>query len=229
MCEGFLLCYSKGMSKQPKGKVGPPRPKTIHQRARELARLVPVVQPAEAPLETNRGKGHLWPAVQVEQHMAAIESLLLSTYSQTAIARTMTQRFGLKKTRVEDLIKRVKARWLAEDVEARPTNKSSQVRRLLGYIANARGERNDDGRGWKVQPNYQALRAFESLLADVQGTKAPIEINVDVRVGQALREVISNMTPEQLTLRLERARAQRAAAERLELLEQNPVIEVKVQ
>ena len=199
-------------------------------RAKELASAPVVPLPSELAPDAPSGRGlsKYWPAVQVEQHMQAVESLYLSTISKTAICRTMRTRFGISESRANQLLNRVKERWLAEDAEARPVNKSAQIRRLLGYIRDARGERDQDGT-WKVKPDTGALAKFEMILADIQGTKAPVEIAVDVRIGHAMQNVIAGLSSDQMTRYLAEAREQRALAQKARELMSRNVIDVKVE
>jgi hypothetical protein len=119
---------------------------------------------------------------------------------------------------------------VAEDVEARPSNRAAAVRRYQRYIALASGEREratpeERAAGiqpvWRVKPNWPMVARFEAMLADVQGTKAPIQLSatVDVRVSQSLQAVIANITPEQMAERLLAARERREKVQRFELIQ----------
>ena len=67
------------------------------------------------------------------------------------------------------------------------------------------------------------LRA-EELLAKIEGTEAPLKVEethrFDFVIGQAAAAVIANLTAEQLTERLQRARERKALAERNVVVEQ---------
>ena len=104
-------------------------------------------------------------------------------------------------------------------IDALVINKAAAARRLLRYIRQAQG----DG---TRKPDFATLAKFEGLLADLQGTRAPLEIAVDVRVGEAVKAVIAGMTAEQLNERLAAARERRALAESAQKLLAPRIIDV---
>jgi len=143
-----------------------------------------------------------------------VERLLLATHSTQAIIRTMRERHGLGRNRTCTLIQRVRARWTEEDKEARPAQRAAAIRRIKSYIALANGERSPeaDGGGWRTPPDFGALALLERLLADLQGTRAPVEVAAGIRLGRAAAAVIAAMTAEEVAECLEEAREERAKA-----------------
>ena len=160
-------------------------------------------------------RGQKYTLAEVELQMSVVEQLVLATQSRPAITKAMRERFGVGSLRVLRLVARVQERWKQEDQEARPAYRAAAMRRIERYIAQARGERAPDGT-WRTKPDYPALARFESLLADIQGTRAPVQVDVsvDVRVSASLQAVIASLTPEQCAERLAAARERRALAER---------------
>ena len=161
--------------------------------------------------------------------MTVIEQQLLVTHSKSAVAKLMLDRYGISKLRVSILIQRVYERWKEEDALARPANRSSAIRRVERYIAQARGERRAQTPEerelgivppYVIKPDFQALFRFESLLADYQGTRAPVKVEVtnDVRVSVSLQAIIANMSPEEAARRIASARERRTLAEKQRLL-----------
>lgn len=183
------------------------KPRTIAQRLREDAGKVLTSTDA-------RGKiGFRWTRDQVQLQLQTIEALMLVASSNAVIVREMRERFdGVSKGRVEALMGRVRERWLEEDREARPTNKAAQVRRLKGYIARAsRGERNANGE-YVVKPDLKTVKELEQLLCRIEGNEAPVEVNVDVRVGRAATQIIAGLTREELQEMMEEAREEKMKA-----------------
>jgi len=157
------------------------------------------------PIEA-KARGKRWSPAEVNLHLATIESMLLNSYGITTIRRVMRERFGVGSVRTNVLSQRVRDLWINEDAESRPLNKAAAARRFLRYIRQAQGDETH-------RPDFSTLAKFESLLADVQGTRAPLEINVDVRLGEAAKLVIAGLSAQQLNDRLEAVRERRALAE----------------
>lgn len=155
-----------------------------------------------------------WTIAETAQHMAAMESMMLATLSDRRMETAMRERYGVGRSRTHRLKARIHEQWTREGSEAAPHNRAAAIRRVKGYIMRAQGERNADDTAWKVKPDWPAVRAFESLLADFEGTRAPIEIAVEHRISHTIQAVIANLSPEQTQARLEaaRERAQKADA-----------------
>ena len=51
---------------------------------------------------------------------------------------------------------------------------------------------------------WGAVESLENLLAEIQGNKAPLQVNVDVTVQAAVVQVLSSMSPEQIDGLVER-------------------------
>ena len=183
-------------------------PRTIAQRFKEDAgRLL-------ASTDTRGKIGRRWSIEQVQLQLQTVEALMLVAVSTASIVQEMKTRFEstVSKGRVLFLMGRVRERWLEEDREARPTNKAAQVRRLKGYIARAsRGERNAKGE-YVVKPDLKTVKELEQLLCRIEGNEAPVEVNVDIRVGQAATQIIAGLTREELQEMMEEAREEKMKA-----------------
>lgn len=131
--------------------------------------------------------------------MAFVESLMMTPgMSDTRAIELCRQQHHFSVGRFRTLKKRVQAAWLVQDEGERPTVRAAAIRRIMSMLFFARGQRNADGRTWERPPNHSAIRGYESLLADLQGTRAPIQVNVNHEISSALTDVIGNLTPEQL-------------------------------
>lgn len=95
---------------------------------------------------------------------------------------------GIGYDKAKRLLGVVKERLVRESESLRPTNKAAAERRILGDIQAA-----------KAAKNWAAVRGFESLLADIQGTKDPIRVDVSVTQRSAVVHLIGNMTDGEFT------------------------------
>lgn len=134
---------------------------------------------------------------QVDNQMRAVEQLLTSLASPSQIETICRQEHRIGKRRVQTLIKRVFARWNEEDAQNRPAWKSAAMRRLNRWIIAASGRQDTSG-NWIAKPDFPTLARMETLLADIQGTREPVKISVDVRVSAACMSVIAGLSAEQV-------------------------------
>lgn len=142
---------------------------------------------ARSPASAEEQRQVVYDMHDVREQMDAVEQLLVAGIPVSRIEKEAKQRWGLTAARTKRLIDRVRARWAEESRAERPHWKAQAIRRLYGHIAKARGE-----------GQWNAVAAFERLLAEMQGTKEPVEIqlNVDATVTEAALHVVSRLTPE---------------------------------
>ena len=142
-----------------------------------------------------------WSIGETRVHQRLVESGLLQGMDRTTIRDQLaTQGHQVSLHRVDVLIDRVREQWSQEDMLARPFWKAAQTRRIMQHIALAKFGREADiaKKIQAVRPSLTALKGFEDLLADVQGTKEPIVIDINVQHTEALIGVLGTMTREQL-------------------------------
>lgn len=170
----------------------------------------------------------VWSRTETEEQLQAVEQLLRSMVSPRDIEQVLRKKFGpVGRIRTMRLIARTYERWREDDKNAVPHQKAAQSRRIAQYLQQARGVF-ENGR-WTVKPDWKAVAMFENILADVQGTRAPIEVNVDARVSQSLQAIIASMTPEQMAERLAVVRQRRELAEQARRPPEPPEPPVTVQ
>ena len=99
--------------------------------------------------------------------------------------------------RVHRLLAEIKDQWAHDDAEQAPRLKAMAVRRLLGSIQSARADK-----------AWTAVASLERTLADIQGTREPVRIEVDVTAEQrhAIAGAIATMQPAQVLALAERMR-----------------------
>lgn len=152
---------------------------------------------------------------EVREHYEFVENMMLTRpgLSDRERARITRERFNFGHKRLLRIQTKIRERWIKESEEKRKGNKQEQINRLFKYIDLARGRRvqvldkktrepvyDEEGNPvleWKEKPNHQALARYEALIAELLGTREPIQVSVEVQMNQAILHVIQGLTPEQ--------------------------------
>lgn len=138
-----------------------------------------------------------------------IEKLLVAGVNTGRIESACREAFNppMPKTSVAKYIEQVRARWAEEERTNRVHYKAQAMRRLYGHVAEAR-----------KAANWAAVAQLERLLADIQGTKEPVEVqlNVDATVTEAVLHVVATLSPERRRAMIEEQRRLRELAQRVE-------------
>jgi hypothetical protein len=154
----------------------------------------PPVPPAATSEKTT------WTRAEVDAQEQRVEGLLLQAASTAQIVATLRD-MGVKRRRAAQLVSRIRDRWSRETEATRAYTRDEQIRRVKRYIQRLQGRPkivDDQIVGWHEQPNYPMLHRWESLLADLEGNKEPLKINVDVRYTEAMLAVVGSMPGEDL-------------------------------
>lgn len=90
---------------------------------------------------------------------------------------------------INALVPHVFKEWADEDTARRPHQKRAAVKRMHSHIAAARAAK-----------NWNAVASLERLLAQMQGTLEPIEINVnlDATIRESVINVVAMASPERI-------------------------------
>lgn len=123
------------------------------------------------------------------ERRALVEKLCMAGVGRLPIRAALAKRYNTSRHRSDALIAECRTNWAEEERENRPHYKAAAIRRLMGHISASRREK-----------NWTAVAQFERLLSDVQGTREPLELNlnIDARVTEALVHVIADMSSEQV-------------------------------
>ena len=160
--------------------------------------------PTAAPSDpSERRRTYVSPEQRIERE-AEVERLLVAGVGQRGIERTMHERHGMTVSMVRSAASRVRKRWADEERDNRPSYKAAAMRRLMGHIAAARGK-----------DNYAAIAQLERLLAEMQGTREPevVNLNVETSLPEAAMRVIAQLSPERFqALVLEQRKLRELAA-----------------
>ncbi len=166
-----------------------------------------VTNPVGGKPETLFQKGHqvhkngirTWSRAETAAHLAYVEQLMLTPgMSDNRASEVCRREHDFGRGRYTNLKKRVQAQWLAQDEGDRPTARAAAVRRIMTMLHHARGQRSEDGRSWTRPPDHNAVRGYEKLLSDIQGTNAPQVVLVHHEMSSAISDVLGNLDPEQL-------------------------------
>lgn len=134
---------------------------------------------------------------EIRKQTATVEQLLQRGISPRTIIEQVSRQMGLTRYRVQRLLDRVKEKWASEDQHMRAAWKSAAIRRNLNHIREAQGY--DPVTGQRTgKTNFAAIAKFETLLADIQGTREPLEVNVNMQYTEAMLAVIVQMPDDQL-------------------------------
>ncbi len=151
-----------------------------------------------------------------------IESLMVSGLGESVIVRRVRKQetLGIGAKRTKTIIRRIRERWEREDALRKPLLRAETLRRLQRDAQTARGQYDATTQTWVLKPNFQAVARFEELIADIAGTRAPIQVNVDasVRVSESALHVITALSPEETHAMLAEYRELQALAERAKRL-----------
>lgn len=144
--------------------------------------------------------------IETRRQEEVIEGLLMMGASDRQIQAQVCRpdgsapnALGVGTRRVSVICERIRARWDSEDQTQRAARKSAQLRRLMNNIQRCRSKLMDANLSERSHRGYEsALHRWESLYADVGGTLAPIDVNINVHVQETLVEVFSSYSLERL-------------------------------
>jgi hypothetical protein len=170
------------------------------------------------------GTMRIYTAAETQQHTELAANLLAQPLgSAEAVSRTLQRPVdkggaGIGKQHAQRVVRRVLDRWAQERqgstaVEDARSAGIARVRHMLSIARGRRAPAKPDGSpgDWIERPDHKACAAYEQILMRLQGTDAPVRVDLTVRVGAQLDGVIGNLTAAQV----ERFVAQRRELERL--------------
>lgn len=148
-------------------------------------------------------------AAEIEQREQFVEQLLIAGVSAGRVERVAAEKFGVARATIRGSIEKVRVRWAEEERGNRPHLKAQAQRRLIAHIAEARKEN-----------QWSAIAQLERLLSEMQGTREPVEINlnVDATVTEAAMHVVANLSQEKVAELVERQKRLHLLAARAESL-----------
>lgn len=125
-----------------------------------------------------------------------IEEAIIAGITNKRILEMVNKEYGrISKFTFDGIMEQISIEWSKEAEQRRSLNKEAAERRLMKYI-----------RTCSDKQKWSDVSKFENLLADIQGTKDPITINVNMAITSAMYNVIGGMTAEQLQSSLNQVR-----------------------
>jgi len=148
---------------------------------------VPTDQRHYASATLAEKRGVIVTIAERRERLDTIERMLIAGISMSRIEDVAKEKLGMSFGRTRSYIDRIRAMWAEEERAGRPHNKAAAIRRCLGHVAEARRDK-----------NWSAVAQFEKHLSDLQGTKEPVEVNlnIDATVTEAALHVVASLTPE---------------------------------
>jgi hypothetical protein len=139
-----------------------------------------------------------------DRHIAEMVQLVARGASRPNAREYMHGKRGVSHKRFDTLWDRVLRAMSAEFAAIRPHAKAMQVSRLEADSARIRSGK--DAQGNPVKPNWNALARIEMLLADIYGTRDPLQVNVGGTIAVGMAQMVAEMSQEQMDELLERGR-----------------------
>lgn len=137
-----------------------------------------------------------------DEQVGFLAQLVTRGATRAHMEQLAKQKYGIGRARVDALLVMLRARLTGDFESARPHAKGLQAARLEGYLAALI----KDGK-------WTTVTRIESLLADIYGTRDPVQVSVAATVSSAAVKVIASLTEEQMAEMLARARERKALAE----------------
>lgn len=179
----------------------------------ELPDDAPDVTP-QTPAQDNTSGG--WTALQDEEHMLFILNLRLRHATTQQIITHCRATYGFGQYRTRNLLQRALEQLKTSSSEEMGFAKYEAAARIKARLREAMTPRIDE-RTKKAKPltvqMHGVILRYEDLLADLQGSRAPIEVKVSQVVHVSAMNVLAHMEPARLEAMLERAKARKLAAE----------------
>jgi len=164
---------------------------------------------------------HVYTAEEVRRQIDFVEGLMTLGASTSAVIAQATKPaggpgtggLGISKHRTKLLVQRVQARWEEEDRERSTSRRTEAARRILRQIQNCQGRRDPRNPNvWIEKPNHTAIVRYEELLSKLQGTQAPIEIDLNVQHSETLIATFARYSVEHLQALHAKAQAKKRLA-----------------
>lgn len=122
-----------------------------------------------------------------------IAEWLVHPFPIPKIISMMVTKYKCSRADAHNAIDRVREEYVSTNKDTVKKDKAEAIDRHLNYL----GELRDHPKLAPAQ-KYALILRTEAQLADLQGTKQPIKIDVAVQINQALQSVIVDVTSDQM-------------------------------
>lgn len=153
--------------------------------------------PPPPPEKKPRAPARVWSVEEVEAQLEFVYLGFRDGFSAHDMWRAGRGRWPWTRSRVDNLIGRIRDRMASAGRDDREVaiDRQRAVDRMFEAVRYAAGEKDKDGH-WVRKPDIKSQVAAERLLADLQGTKAPEKVDVNVRYTHAMLQVMANLEGE---------------------------------
>lgn len=163
-----------------------------------MARL-PIVDPTPLPTDRKQGRYTLG---EKKQYKRVIGELVNRLHHPDRIIEFMRNKYGLKSKATRKLIEEELERIDSEATELNSARKRVQAERRFARYLEEASSRYFDNKGKMTD-----VIKIEEVLAKIQGTFAPVKIDINVSITANLAAVIARMTPEEIQMSIDRQKA----------------------
>lgn len=150
---------------------------------------------------------------EAAHHRRVVNELLVRLYHPDRIVQTMRTNFQVSKHRSLRLIQEELEKWDREgtDVNDVKRKRVAAEQRLATYLEECRKRFFNPTA--TVKGSMRDIMMVEKQLAEIQGTLAPIKVDINVSITANMAAVLANLSPEQIQAALDRQKALRQAAQ----------------
>lgn len=138
---------------------------------------------------------------------------------EAAVERQVRERWGLGRFGTRKLMREVRERWKEAGKEGLVERKQKQLRRIYQWLrlATSATKRVTVNGVEREVPDvdkfkFATITQLEDLIADIEGNKAPVKLELNATANAALMSVMAGMSEERKAKMLEEQKAMRSAA-----------------
>lgn len=153
----------------------------MREAEEQVVEATPVV--AEAPQKPLRQRRKIQPQERLDRRKLMAQ-LLANHVDREEIVAIMVRQFQMPRQTTEALIRATYREWAEEEVERRPFYRSAAIKRIQAHIVQA-----SKAKAWN------AVAALERTLAEIQGTREPVEhhVQIDANIREAVVGLLTQM------------------------------------
>jgi len=193
----------------------------------DLASVMATVQPPSLPTTrppeevarpTWTGTKKIWSRKETMAQLQMVQDWRIDGFDKRQVERAMKEKYpGMTRGRVHVLWARITRVFEDRAHKSLVERKEEALARLRRAAAVAwMGEKDPadaKGKTWRHKPSLANVLAFEQLIAKIEGTLAPVQVNVDQTVTLAMIQVVQQLSGDDASDYLAEAMEQGRLAE----------------
>lgn len=150
------------------------------------------------------------PASEEELLLEAFTRVLNRGASDTMVVQWARATYGFGENRSRTILAKVRGKLIVDFETRKNAARAEMSERLRNTLVLMREPHKNENGNARPLP-WQSIARVEELLADVEGTREPQKVELDVRVQTALMKVVTNLSPERMEELRAKARARLAS------------------